>query len=176
MPPREESAEDQLGQVAKKLRDSQTEITIPPDSGSERPDSEFSKAESSTSLKRQVRGPSFWERIKPAVAKLVTAGVIALSSAALGTGAGVRYQESRPPPSVVEVRKLRAAVAAEKVAREKFEAVFDERVKNFREAYKENYSDLRAGIYEDFRRLQAQVESLEAYKAEKEAEERRKRR
>lgn len=169
MPPREEDAEKRIRNVARKLRDSRPDTERQPDT--ERPEDSFKVEtdESVTSMKRQARGPSLWERARPMVIKIL-AGAIA---AALGTGGGVVYQGTRPPPSVIEVRRMRGELAAVKAQRETDRAVFEERTANLKENYKEAYSQLRKDLFEEYRKLEERTKSLEAYKAEKEAEARR---
>ena len=129
--------------------------------------------ESKTNMRRQARGPSVWDRLKPHAIKLLLTAVGGLA----GTGGGVALEKSRPPPSIVEMNNLRKELDAEKAAREKLDVELREKIAGVDAVRKESYTDLRGLMFEQVNKpLNLRLNSIEAWQAEQVREQERARR
>lgn len=94
-----------------------------------------------------------------------------------GTGGGVAWQATRPPPSEIELQKLRADLDAEKSARAKDADECKEKIKETRSMDRDSYKDLRELMFEQVNKpLNQRVNSLEAWQADQVREQERDRR
>lgn len=173
------SSEDPAATIreqARKVRQSRHEIDEEPASDAiDESSQEFhvEVEESKTNMRRAARGPSAWDRAKPHAIKLLLTALGGLA----GTGGGVALEKSRPPPSVVEMNKLRTELDAEKAARERLDAELREKIASAKSDGKESYKDLRELMFDQVNKpLNSRLNSLEAWQAEQIREQERTRR